>query len=64
MGLGQALLVNTETRTIGPLCWERTHLVLIRSAEPQVYLGPWSWNIPDNSANMATEERQAGTEID
>lgn len=47
MGLGHALLVRTEIGIIGTLFWEQTHLGLIRSAEPQVCLGPWNCNISD-----------------
>lgn len=47
MGLRHALLVRTEIRIIDSLFWEQTHLWLIRSAKPQVCLGPWNCNIPD-----------------
>lgn len=46
MGPGHALLVRTEIRIINSLFWEQTHLGLIRSAKPQVCLGPWNCNTP------------------
>lgn len=47
MGLGHALLVRIEIGIINSLFLEQTHLELIRSAEPQVCLGPWNCNTLD-----------------